>query len=183
MTQPILASAWDDFAVGFGVAAAVLVIGGIILLRWQRNRQSHELMKKAIEQGLTDDTPAHSPWQAAFRQSLMMLALGTALILLGGGAWLLASRQGDLSDLPTTQPVEELLSGPKPRDERGRLTSEGRVYTQARERLRHARTLQTASFMLTGTGVIFLMLGGVRMLIARAERNSARNPADQGAAG
>jgi hypothetical protein len=69
-----------------GVAAVLLVIGGI-LLRWQQDRQRFVLMQTALEKGITQFPNAPPFWLVSLRQGLTMLALGAALILVGAGAF------------------------------------------------------------------------------------------------
>ncbi|MGE5609162.1 MAG: hypothetical protein ACM359_07900 [Bacillota bacterium] len=175
MLAPLLASSvWDNFITGFGVAAALLAVGGIVLLRFQRNRYEFSLMQAALEKGLSDFPGGQPAWLVSFRQGLMMLTLGVGLAGVGTGAWLLGDRKVDAFTSPTTQPAATAqayaLSGPKPRDERGRLTAEGRQYSITKSRWEWAQTQILAGQSMVGSGIILILLGAVRMGFARAER-------------
>jgi hypothetical protein len=78
-----LAAVTDAFAGGFGAAAAIVMIGGAVLLRWQRNRLQFNLMQTAIERGVTPMQGAPPLWLLSLRQGVMILALGAGLLLAG----------------------------------------------------------------------------------------------------
>ena len=86
-------AAIDDTLLGsFGVAAAVLLVGGSVLIRWQRNRQQFLLLQTALLQGLKQ-FPAGTPaWLATLRQGITTLALGIGLIVVGGLAYVIGAR-------------------------------------------------------------------------------------------
>ncbi|HEX2971188.1 MAG TPA: hypothetical protein VHP11_02575 [Tepidisphaeraceae bacterium] len=177
MHLPILASnVWDEFAMGFGVAAALLAVGGIVLLRFQRNRNQFALMRAALEKGISDFSGGQPAWLVSFRQGLMMLTLGVGLIAVGTGAWVLGDSKATSLSMATTQPAS--LSGPKPRDERGRLTAEGRQYSMTKDRWQWAQTEELAGKCMVGSGIILVLLGAVRMGFARAERKYLTDPQD-----
>ena len=99
----------EDIAVGsFGVAAAVLLVGGSVLIRWQRNRQQFLLMQTALLQGLRQFPAGLPPWVATLRQGITTLALGLGLIVVGAIAYFLGSRVGP----PTAQELAQLQSAP-----------------------------------------------------------------------
>lgn len=175
MLVPLLASnVWDNFVTGFGVTAALLAVGGIVLLRFQRNRHEFALAQAALEKGITDFPNGQPAWLVSFRQGLMMLTLGIGLAIVGAGAWLLGNDKADVFAFPSTQPSisgqVSLPSGPKPRDERGRLTAEGRQYSSAKNRWEQAHAQILAGQCMLGSGIILVLLGAVRMSFARAER-------------
>lgn len=66
--------------------AAVLLVAGWLAIRWQQDRQRFQLMQTALEKGITRFPDAPPFWLVSMRQALTMLALGVALVLVGGGA-------------------------------------------------------------------------------------------------
>lgn len=159
---------WDEFAVGFGVTAAVLAVGGLILLRFQRNRHQYALMHAALEKGVSfmSQQPA---WLVSLRQGLLTLTLGLALCGVGAVAWAMANPV-DLPNLSTTRPSADYLIAPKPRDEEGKLKPEGRLYAIVKSEWERAQTQRTVGMALVGSGVVLVLLGAVRMAFARAEK-------------
>src|SRR5476649_1551698 len=73
------------FAAGFGALAAIVLIGGAVLLRWQRTRLQFALMQAALEKGTTPLLGNAPLWLLSFRQGTMILVLGVGLFLVGGG--------------------------------------------------------------------------------------------------
>ena len=69
-----------------GIAAILLVIGWI-MLRWQQDRQRFALMQTALEKGITQFPNAPPFWLVSLRQGLTMLALGFALMVVGAGVF------------------------------------------------------------------------------------------------
>jgi hypothetical protein len=74
-----------------GIAAVLLVIGWI-MLRWQQDRQRFALMQTALEKGITQFPNAPPFWLVSLRQGLTMLALGGALVVVGAGVFVLGKR-------------------------------------------------------------------------------------------
>src|SRR5258707_131726 len=64
------------FAAGFGAMAALLLIGGAVLLRWQRTRLQFSLMQSALEKGTTPLLGNVPLWLLSFRQGAMIFVLG-----------------------------------------------------------------------------------------------------------
>lgn len=171
MFTALLASGvWDNFATGFGIVAAVLAVGGAVLLRFQHNRHRYALMQAALERGITQFPGGQPAWLIAFRQGLMMGTLGLGLAGVGAGAWILAQKQASAPPQAIGAAQAEALYGPKPRDERGRLTAEGRQYSVAREHWQRIQARELAGQALVGSGIVLVLLGTVRMAFARAER-------------
>lgn len=166
----VLASdVWADFAVGYGVAAAILTIGGIVALRFQRNRHEFALMRAALERGITSFQPAQPPWLLSLRQGLMILTLGVALTGVGGAVWWLAESV-HLPDGAATQPTAELLAAPKLRDEQGRLRPEGRMQSLLKSQWERAQNQRAVGMAVAGSGVVLMLLGAVRVSLARVEK-------------
>src|SRR5260370_34587421 len=67
--------------------AAVLLVGGWLAIRWQQDRHRFQLMRTALEKGITRFPDAPPFWLLSMRQGVTMLALGVALALVGGGAF------------------------------------------------------------------------------------------------
>jgi len=169
-----LASAWDSFAIGFGAATAILVVGGIVLLRWQRNRHEQAILQAALARG-ESPAPVQPPWLVSMRQGVLTLALGAGMCLCGWAARAIAERI-EIPALPTTRPAAEMLAGPKPRDLQGRLTPEGRLYTLVRSQWERQQNQKIIGFVLLGCGGILVILGLTRMGFALVERTYGGTP-------
>ena len=76
-------SAGEAFAAVFGATAAVLLAGGWIALRWQRDRHQFALAQRAIERGISAFPGGPPFWLASLRQGLMVLTLGVGLVVVG----------------------------------------------------------------------------------------------------
>lgn len=168
MIQLILASALTNhFAAGFGVAAAILILGGIVLLRFQRNRQEFALMRAALEKGVSAFPNAQPPWLISLRQGVLTLALGVGLIGVGVVLWAISRNvepppvtpvlSMDTADAPTTAPARRPKPDPKP-------------YNPAKERWDQAKSRQTVALWLMGSGGVLVLLGCVRTAFARVEK-------------
>jgi hypothetical protein len=75
---------WEPAVAAFGVTAAFLIVGGAVLLRYQRDRQHFLLAKAAIERGGSPALPGQlPPWLISLRVGVVVLALGLGLIAAG----------------------------------------------------------------------------------------------------
>jgi len=116
-----LAIITDAFAGGFGAAAAIVLIGGAVLLRWQRNRLQFALMQSAIERGVTPMAGGPPLWLLSLRQGVMILVLGVGL---GVAGWF-TQQEANRVEMPkipgpATQPVAGMMRGfPPPRFDDG----------------------------------------------------------------
>lgn len=152
-----------NFLLGsFGIVAAVLLIGGSIALRMQRNRHRFELSRRAIESGapLPEGPPA---WLASRRQALSILALGVGLLIVGGGAWWLGSGAArpagdDVPPPPVASPMD-----PRGRPRPPAPSPEIEAWHSAQYRVAVGQTA-------AGCGVILSILGLVRLGYTGAER-------------
>ena len=71
------------FGFGLGITTAILIVGGYLVLRWQRDRQQYLLVQAAIERGLSRLPVAMPLWLVSMRQGAMVLALGIGLMIAG----------------------------------------------------------------------------------------------------
>lgn len=108
---------WDIAAGAFGITAAIVLSGGMILLRYQRDRYQFQLLHAALDKGITALPGAVPPWLLSLRQGVLTLVLGLGLI--GSGAALHIAA-GTINDLPAaaSQPSgpPERFRPPPPRD-------------------------------------------------------------------
>jgi len=74
------------------VAAAFLVVGGWVLLRWQQGRQQFAITKALIERGVTRLPDGPPFWLISLRNGMNVLVVGIGLVAVGSGAWMLGSR-------------------------------------------------------------------------------------------
>lgn len=167
-----LGPAGDAFAGVFGGTAALLLVGGPVLLRWQRNRQQFALAQAALSQGITR-FPAGPPcWLLSLRQGLTILTLGVALLGIGGvGCWFTGSVQ-----TPTfaTTPGSSVT----PRTQAGAIESNVNLPMRpsppapnpALEEWHRLQSINTLGIMAVAAGVVLTLLGLVRVIFARTER-------------
>ncbi len=103
-----LAAAPELLAGSFGATAALVLVGGAVLLRWQKNRQQYAYMQAALEKGITQFPGSQPFWLLSLRQGVTVLSLGLALMLVGTGSWWL----GKDAVRPTTEELKQ--AGPMP---------------------------------------------------------------------
>jgi hypothetical protein len=100
----------DALSTGLGVAAIVLMAGWA-LTRWQRDRLRFALMKTALEKGLTRFPGTPPYWLLSLRQGVTLLSLGAALGIVGSGAWWLAHGV-EMPANVQTEPSQQSRTGP-----------------------------------------------------------------------
>jgi hypothetical protein len=191
-----IGAAPEAFAAAFGAAAAILLVGGYVLLRWQRDRQQFLLMHKAMERGINALAGGPPFWVVSLRQGLMILTLGVGLVVVG----LVAVQtvpdvempQGWQGPMPAMQPgmngpdrpdaqdrPEFRPDRPEPRmDQRPpgprRPTIPDRPQpppqNPAMERWHRAQDQRMVGLLAIGSGVILILLGIVRTSLAAVER-------------
>ena len=177
-----------DFVGGsLGIAAILLVVGWVVL-RWQQDRHRFRLMQTALEKGITrfPDSPPY--WLLSLRQGLTMLAIGFAMALVGGGAFWLGhqtpmpdtdaivpwSQQFAPEEVPDRRPpprsdIDRHDDGPDRRPEPGPRRRPPAPSPQL-ERWHQAQAQQTAGLVSVGVGIILLFVGVIRVFFAQAER-------------
>lgn len=117
MLSFVPAAMTDAFAGGFGAAAAIVLIGGAVLLRWQRNRLQFGLMQAAIEHGVAPLAGGPPLWLVSLRQGVMILVLGIGLVIAGWFACSAADRVEMPTIVAATRPVSgQPLGGAMQRD-------------------------------------------------------------------
>jgi hypothetical protein len=168
---------WHVLFSSFGITAAILVIGGYVLLQWQRNRHRYELMRTALEKGITAFPDRIPYWLLSLRQGAAILALGVGLLVVGGVGYAMVPgvRPPEVSiaqsivtaidkELPSPRGPEEKLNPPLP--DRPRPPMPNPVL----ERWHRAENQKTVGLVTMGCGVVLMLLGIVRMGFARVER-------------
>lgn len=177
------------FAAGFGALAALLLIGGGVLIRWQRNRLQFSLMQAAIERGTP--LPLSIPlWLVSFRQGVMIFVLGMGLFLVGGivhqaaekvpmptaaelsqNRALPRGREMDDDQLPPPpmmrQGGDDRRPGPPPRREEG---PPRRDEVPAVEQWHRAQDQKALGSLALASGFVLVLLGVVRVIFAFTER-------------
>jgi hypothetical protein len=175
---------WDIAAGAFGITAAIVLSGGMILLRYQRDRYQFQLLHAALEKGITALPGAAPPWLLSLRQGVLTLVLGLGLI--GSGA-ALHFAAGAIKDLPAnaTMPGAQ----PPPRDFRppprdgppgGRPVGPPNGGPQdpdrppppspQMQRWHRIETQRLTGLIAICSGVILTLLGLVRIAFSRTER-------------
>ena len=171
----------DAFAGVFGGTAAVLLVGGPMLLRWQRNRQQFLLTQSALAQGVTRFPKGPPFWLLSLRQGIVTLTLGIGLFVVGGAAswptWTIeppsfATTQPTAMTLPNqaTMPsgvmpapaLEPVPAGP------GRLGPP--LPNPALEEWHRMKSINSLGLMSLATGFVLTLLGIARIGFARTER-------------
>jgi hypothetical protein len=174
----ILASAGEHFAAGFGIAAAVLALGGLILVRLRRDRYHFDLMRTALEQGLSSIPNSIPFWLASLRQGIMILTLGLALLAVGGIGFGLttgvpmpdgAAVERKAPPPPESEPATPAKSGKDGQYPRS-VHETKRPPDPALERWHRAQRQESVSLVVMGCGAVLVPLGLVRIGFARVER-------------
>lgn len=167
-----------EFLSGSLGIAAILLVAGWLVLRWQQDQHRFVLMRTALEKGITRLSDAPPFWLLSIRQGVTMVALGLALAVVGGGSfWLgrqvpMPSAEARLNvDAPPPPPQpDEGLRGPERRPPPPRPNPE-------MERWHEAQVEQTAGLGSVGIGFILLAVGIVRIAFAQVERQYAQQAA------
>jgi hypothetical protein len=176
------------FAAGFGALAALLLIGGAVLLRWQRTRLQFSLMQTALEKGTTPLLGNVPLWLLSLRQGAMIFVLGAGLIVVGGGLHGIAAKVPEPTAAefaqarpqPPTPPDGE--EGQRPPMEHGGEMHragppEGRFGPTPRndeppaiQQWHRAQDQKAVGTLAIASGFILVLLGFVRVIFAFAER-------------
>jgi len=167
---------WHVMASSFGIAAAVLLVGGYMALQWQRNRHRYELMRAALDRGMAEFPERIPFWLLSLRQGAMILALGLALLVVGGAACTMV-RGIEAPSMPTVQSMatgSEREVPPSPSEEAPKTPRADRPRppepNPGLERWHHAENQRAVGLSTMGCGFVLVVLGAVRIGFARAEK-------------
>lgn len=197
MNQPMVLAAAPAFFGGLGVAAAILLVGGWVLLQWQRQRHRFELMRLALERGspLTAGIPL---WLVSLRQGVVILTLGVGLLIAGAVARgmvrgvqpppVSSVRNEMRPDAPPPQPPPPPSEqqdgenpGPPPRPDgparEGRRPPPPPPANPAMEQWHQAQAQRGVGLIAMGCGFVLILLGIVRVGLAPVERRHSITPA------
>ena len=167
---------WHVLVSSFGIAAAILVFGGYILLQWQRNRHRYQLMQSALEKGITEFPERISYWLLSLRQGAAILALGIGLLVVGGVAYSLVwgIESPDVSIAQSIALVGDKEAPPRGSEEKFIPPRVDRPKppppNPALERWHRAENQRTVGLATMGCGFVLALLGIVRIGFARLER-------------
>jgi hypothetical protein len=161
----------DVFAGALGATTALLLIGGTLYLRGQRNRQQFILMQAALEKGITS-FPGQPPfWLLSLRQGVTTIILGIALMIVGAGAWAVGhSVEQPTAAINKEPPPPPQFDGPPDGPEGRRLPPPRNPIIEQWQR---AQMEETLGQIAVGCGIILLLLGVARTGFSRTERRYA----------
>ncbi len=160
---------WEPVATAFGITGAVLLVGGGIVLRYQRDKAHFRLMEKALEKGITSYQGMAPSWLISMRIGMLCLVLGVGLIGSGVGARVWAETDAGVGQVESEPPPP--LAVPDPTSEVGRPPPAGPVGGgPAMERWHRMQVEQTLGLCAVCAGAILAMLGVVRMAFAGMEK-------------
>jgi hypothetical protein len=181
--MPGLGPAGDAFVGAFGAVTALLVIGGPMLLRWQRNRQQFVLVQAALEKGVAPPWSEEPPsWIVSLRQGLLTVALGVGLMVTGGVAWgfthgleppVVASETVEPAPAPHASPEAHPGSEPHPGPEPKHHPP---APNPAMEEWHRMQAVNSTGLFAAAAGFVLLLVGLVRAFCARVERDYAKHP-------
>jgi len=164
---------WHVWVSSFGVTGAILIVGGYVLLQWQRNRYRFQLAKEALERGISESPSGPPYWVLSLRQGLMILVLGLGLLLAGGALYGLAvgipPPESFQTQSTTVAPATE-ATGPSPVEAKGKAPKPKPPPNPTLERWHRAQDQQTIGLATVGCGLVLTLLGAVRTAFARVER-------------
>ena len=174
-----LGPAGDAFAGAFGGVAALLLLGGPMLLRWQRNRQQFVLAQAALAQGVTQFPKGPPFWLMSLRQGIMAFTVGAALLIIGAIAtWMTSGLVvPPVSATPTV--VVKPIDAPPPVASTRAIAEPaapvpahagGPLPNPALDEWRRLKTINSLGLMSLAAGFLLALLGSVRIVFARTER-------------
>ncbi len=199
---------WEIGIGSFGVAAAVLLVGGWVVLRFYRDRQQFALMQAALERGIAHMPGAVPGWLISYRQGVLALVVGLGLVVAGA---VLAASAAHIDEIPASviarvqqlnihndevslppmyMPHRPPSSSSPPPPHRGLLEARWRVSERGRgigrrwipemERWHRVETQRLMGILGMCVGGILGLMGVVRVVFARAERRYALDVAGGG---
>jgi hypothetical protein len=179
MHGPVLATVGEVFAGALGATVGLLLIGGGIFLVSQRARLQYALMRAAIDKGITHLPGIRPIWLVSLRNGVNTLVVGFALFVLGGIVHGHAKQvpmppamamslvtQMALPDDRLPPPPDGPGDGGEMRDHR----PPPRGMDPAMEAWHRAQDQKAVAAIAMGGGVILVLLGGVQIIFAFAEK-------------
>ena len=164
---------WEIGSASFGIAAALLLIGGGVLIRIQRDRQHFQLMQTALERGITAMPGMLPGWVVSLRQGILTLGLGIGLLATGAALCRMASRiepapvvAATTQAVPRGEPLPPGQTSMRERDER-RLPSPP---PPEMERWHMIQAQRLAGLLGMCGGGVLVLLGCVRIVFASVEK-------------
>jgi hypothetical protein len=164
----------------FAIAAAILTVGGYVLLQWQRNRHRFQLMQAALESGQANFGEGPPFWLISLRLGVAVLVLGVGLMIVGAVAITLAQsvEQPGLVTLQSNTSAQVPGGSASQVAEGKKLKPEDRpkpVPNLPLERWHRAQDQQTVGLASLGCGFLIALLGIVRTIFGVFERKHFRN--------
>jgi hypothetical protein len=168
---------WEILIGSFGVAGAILLVGGAIYVRLQRDRQQFQLMQTALEKGITSMPGMIPGWMLSLRQGMLALILGLGVACSGIALHATASsiaeppaaayqRPGPPNDAP---PPPQQSDGRPQRDDRPPLPPHP-PQNPAMDRWHRVESQKLIGLVAICSGAILATLGLVRIAFSRLER-------------
>ncbi|MGN6369660.1 MAG: hypothetical protein ACTHN5_15480 [Phycisphaerae bacterium] len=173
---------WEILIGSFGTAGAILLIGGAIYLRLQRDRQQFQLLQTALEKGITAMPGTIPGWMLSLRQGVLALLLGLGIASTGIALHATASsiaeppaaafqRPADLDDRPPPPPR---VDGRPQRDDRPPPRP---PQNPAMDRWHRVESQKLIGLVALCSGAILAALGLVRIAFSRLERRYTESTA------
>jgi hypothetical protein len=168
----ILATMGEAFMGGLGVAAAILLVGGWVLLQWQRQRHRFDLIRSSLERGtpLPQGTPL---WLISLRQGLLTLTLGVGLLIVGAAARAMVSGVAMPPASVFAAAVQAAPAPPPPPESDRFEPRRPPPPNPVVEQWHQAQAQRAVGQIAMGCGVILVLLGAVRAGLASTERRYA----------
>src|SRR5689334_19582298 len=98
---------WQIVLGSFGVAAAFLLVGGWVLIRFQRDRQQFKLMQVALERGITTLPGLVPGWVMSLRQGVLALVLGIGV---GIGGYMVRNNASHIAEAPNDETTTRMAT-------------------------------------------------------------------------
>jgi hypothetical protein len=152
---------WNIAIAAFGVTAAILLIGGAIVLRFARDRHHFLLMRAALEKGAPAFPEIIPPWLVSMRVGALTLALGAGVLISGIIVCepIQITSNPPLLPNPNQVPAATFPPAPPP--------------PGVMERLNREQAQHLIGLIAICVGGILTLLGIVRITFARIERRYA----------
>jgi hypothetical protein len=157
---------WEILIGSFGVAGAILLVGGAIYVRMQRDRQQFQLMQMALEKGITSMPGMVPGWLLSLRQGVLALILGLGVACSGIAVHAMA---GTITELPAGAFTR---MGGRPGGGEDRLPPPEQMDGRpgAMQRWHRVESQKLIGLVAICSGAILATLGLVRIAFSRLER-------------